>query len=308
MITNRIVLVLGAGASIPYGFPSGVALTNQIIKELKDKGGQYTNDILDCGFKWGLLNKFRQHLELSYQASIDAFLEHRTEFMKVGKTCIARSLIPCEAISNLARGREGHWYEYLFQKLSATPENFARNSLSIITFNYDRSLEHFLFIAIKHSYGISDSDTAKLVRTIPIIHLHGDLGKLTVLDGIGRPYEPTISPSILNQCATDIKIIYEDVTDDSQFVEAQKLIESAELVCFLGFGFHPMNINRLWVKSKDSRRPRKIYGTAYKMPNSEKSVVERRFIVSAESRYQEERIQLENCDSLRALQNLPILV
>jgi len=36
--------------------------------------------------------------------------------------------------------RGGGWYEYLFGKLKATFEEFGQNKLSVITFNYDRSL------------------------------------------------------------------------------------------------------------------------------------------------------------------------
>ncbi len=306
MITNRVVLILGAGASIPYGFPSGNTLTNHIIKELKDKGGQFTNDILDSGFEWGFLINFRRHLELSFQASIDAFLEHRPEFIKVGKTCIARALIPCETETNLERGRNSHWYAYLFQKLSATPETFENNKISIITFNYDRSLEHFLFIAIKYSYGLSDTNAAKLVRTIPIIHLHGDLGKLPVLDGTGRPYEPTISPSILRQCISDIKIIHEDVSANGQFVEAQKLIKDASRICFLGFGFHPVNLERLWIKTTEGQRD--IYGSAYGMPESEKMSVIKWFTEYSRDRLMERSIKLTGYTAIEALQQWPILV
>jgi hypothetical protein len=308
MITNQVVLILGAGASIPYGFPSGSTLTNQIVKELKDKGSEFTNDILDSGFEWGFLRDFCQQLDLSFQASIDAFLEHRPEFISVGKTCIARALIPCETWSNLARGRDRHWYAYMFQRLNMTPESFEHNKLSIITFNYDRSLEQFLFLAIKNSYGLSDDDAAALVRSIPIVHLHGDLGKLPEIDGSGRPYEPTISSSILKQCASDIKIIHEDVPANSQFVQAQKLIARASVICFLGFGFHPVNIKRIWVNKPDAY-PKTIYGTAYQMPSSEQAVVVKRFDRESEKyKYIKEHIQLANCDALQALQQWPILV
>lgn len=309
MLTQHVVLILGAGASIPYGFPSGSTLTNQIVKELKDKGGQFTNDILDSGFEWSFLCEFRQQLDLSFQASIDAFLEHRPEFISVGKTCIARALIPCETESNLARGRDRHWYAYMFQKLSATPESFKQNRLSIITFNYDRSLEHFLFLAIKNSYGLSDNDAAELVRTIPIIHLHGDLGKLPVLDGSGRPFEPTVSPSILKQCASNIKIIHEDVSANSQFVKAQELIKSTSVICFLGFGFHPVNIKRIWAEKSGSVFMRRtIYGTAYQMPASEQTAVVKQFRTHTEDYKVKEEIQLGNYDAIQALQYWPILV
>ena len=50
---------------------------------------------------------------------------------------------------------EAYWYVYLFNQLGARKDDFNKNRISIITYNYDRSLEYFLFVALKFSYGIS---------------------------------------------------------------------------------------------------------------------------------------------------------
>jgi len=39
-----------------------------------------------------------------------------------------------------------------------------------------------------------------------------------------------------------IKIIYEDIKNDDNFIKAHKLIKEAEGICFLGFGYHSINI------------------------------------------------------------------
>jgi hypothetical protein len=64
-------------------------------------------------------------------------------------------------------------------------------------FNYDRSLEHFLFTALKYSSGKSDDECAGKLKTIPIIHLHGDLGALPHTGAaLARPYNSNISPEV----------------------------------------------------------------------------------------------------------------
>ena len=46
--------------------------------------------------------------------------------------------------------------------------------------------------------------------------------------------------------ATDgIRVIHEDIDDDPVFKEAHELLRKAECVIFLGFGYHPKNVERL---------------------------------------------------------------
>lgn len=58
MITDPIVMVLGAGASIPYGFPSGTGLADDIIEECSrsDDPSPYRN------YSTRFLNEFAQQL------------------------------------------------------------------------------------------------------------------------------------------------------------------------------------------------------------------------------------------------------
>ena len=60
--------------------------------------------------------------------------------------------------------------------MRANPDAYENNRVAFVTFNYEQSLEYFLFNAIKNSYGLNDDDTAKLVNVTPVIHLHGQLG------------------------------------------------------------------------------------------------------------------------------------
>ncbi|HEY6222343.1 MAG TPA: hypothetical protein VIW26_01050, partial [Gemmatimonadales bacterium] len=89
MIKQRIVLILGAGASIPYGFPSGEALRANIIKDLSKSTAQPFQLLEAAGFEAKHITNFRSALQQSGQRSVDAFLEHRSEFVGIGKVAIA---------------------------------------------------------------------------------------------------------------------------------------------------------------------------------------------------------------------------
>src|SRR5258708_38955318 len=91
---------------------------------------------------------------------------------------MAIALIQCENEPHLFKRDGKSWYEYLFNQLNTQFEDFGRNQLKILTFNYDRSLEHFLFTALKNASGTSVGDCAGKLKTMQIIHLHGDLGPL----------------------------------------------------------------------------------------------------------------------------------
>ena len=112
MITNRTVLILGAGASHPYGFPTGKELRNEII--LGCAGGRtppLANSLLECGFIESQIIQFGNVLRLSGQVSVDRFLERRKEYLEIGKAALAISLVTKEDLQRLFQiGASSHWY------------------------------------------------------------------------------------------------------------------------------------------------------------------------------------------------------
>jgi hypothetical protein len=154
--------------------------------------------------------------------------------------------------SSLTTARGG-WLHYLFNHLNCPFEQFGKNKVAFITFNYDRSLEHYLFTCLYNSYGKSADECAHQLKQIPIIHLHGDLGALpwqTSDANVVRDYDPTITPGTLKIAASRIKIIHEDIAGrDKEFTEAKRLFSQAAQIYFLGFGYDPTNMTRLGVNS-----------------------------------------------------------
>jgi hypothetical protein len=179
MITTPTVLVLGAGASQPYGFPSAGELADLICKTFTSEnsdGCRFFDS--QANLTAGDFLRFREALLKSDSASVDAFLEYRQEFMSIGKLAIAYCLMPFEKEEKLfqcdgARGE--HWYKHLSGKLSASFDKFGDNKLSIITFNYDRSLEHYLLTTLANMHGKNWKDCADTIAKIPIVHVYGQL-------------------------------------------------------------------------------------------------------------------------------------
>lgn len=89
MITEKTVFILGAGASMPYGYPSGRQLKNQVIETLRKDSGPGFKRLIDFGYRPSQLKIFRDALFLSGKLSVDALLEHQPELVNIGKSAIA---------------------------------------------------------------------------------------------------------------------------------------------------------------------------------------------------------------------------
>ncbi|MDD5326272.1 MAG: hypothetical protein PHY02_00475 [Phycisphaerae bacterium] len=270
MIKVPTVLILGAGASIPYGFPSGKKLVEKICNMLEDDSNNIYRLFLMLGFSERIVRNFRETLAHSGQSSVDAFLEHRKDFVDVGKVAIATALLPFEKTKKLFDlGMDENWYQYLFSILNTSFQEFGENDLSIITFNYDRSVEHYLFTSLRNTHGKSDKECAEKLNLIPIIHVHGKLGDLEWKPEHRWPVQYDLSDPLdadmVGRASKSIKIIYEDIAEDNEFKQARQLLTKAARIYILGFGFNMTNLKRLGLLDSDFRTV-EIQGTAYNLP------------------------------------------
>jgi len=266
MITKKTVLVLGAGASKPYGYPTGTELKNLIlnynVEEKRDHGPVFSYIIEKFSEEHCL--EFYKSLKWSSRQSVNTFLEHRQEFVDLGKALMSFVLIPSERKEFLFQAKN-NWYEYFYTKLNARFEDFTTNNVSIITFNYDRSFEQHLLTAIQKGYGKTEKDVADVLKSIPIIHLYGNLGDLPALTQDkknAREYSQEQSPENIEICINNIKIIHEGIEDNPQFSQAHQLLSEAEIICFLGFGYDKTNLDRLRVREIFVKADKEIFGSA----------------------------------------------
>ena len=271
MIETPTVFVLGAGASEPYRYPTGVQLRTRVLQALRGKGYLPLSDWLDREGLGDARLRCAEAFERSSQKSLDAFLEHRKEFEKVGKLAMAYLVMRCEDDGSLFSEEviPGDWLTYLLSAMSGPFDSFGDNAVSFITFNYDRILEHFLFNAVQNNYGKSDAECAAVLKQIPIVHVHGCLGPLPWQEVGGRPYVPPGKLEDVRLAADRTKIVHEGAEEDPEFNEARALIRKAERIYFLGFGYNKDNVARLHLgECKESAQ---IHGTALNLSKLELS-------------------------------------
>lgn len=197
MITVPTTLVLGAGASKPYGFPLGGKLRDEICEVLNDQDGYYFKLLQAIGFLPGHIKAFRDEFAGSMMNSIDLFLGRRAEFKEVGKAAIALKIARKERhVSTVNPGMEGDWYQYLWNRIAANHpwEDLPRNRLSIVTFNYDRSFEYFMHSVMQKTFGKNSEECAEMLARFEIVHVYGSLGKPTFWDSQGKKYSPDCTP------------------------------------------------------------------------------------------------------------------
>jgi hypothetical protein len=269
MIEIPTVLVLGAGASVPYGFPSGTGLYHEVVQMDPEAFPVEVNRLNRTKmFRTRKVLEFKVELCDSGVKSVDVFLESRREFERVGKAAMACVLGRYEAA---ARGRpdepeETDWYRYLWERMrtGVSFDDLGSNALSILTFNYDRSLEDFLFRAARAYYGKSPAQCAAKLGEIDIIHLHGSLGPLPwqtkkgwgVSYGRGRLFEA------VRIAINSMKVVCNGQAEDPDFKRARELLGMAERVYFLGFGYRRDNISRLGLDNTQWTGP-ELAGTCY---------------------------------------------
>lgn len=278
MITKPTVLILGAGASMPYGFYSGAGLVEEICRKLRGGGSEWKiiNDYFIDYLNDEVID-FANKLSLSGRQSIDVFLMNHPEYEKIGKVAIAAVLINCENHNNLFGGDKSKWYQFLFNNLGTDFETFGENKLAIITYNYDRSLEFYLKTVLENSYGKSEKECIDQLKKIPIIHMHGNLGNLPRMGEQNiRKYEPVLSGKAFSVCEQTIRVIHESIDSDDQFKKANELIKEAEIICFLGFGYDKTNIKRLNLKESDLAG-KLVFGTAFEMGKAGQGMVKSYF-------------------------------
>ena len=264
MIATPTVFVLGAGASEPYGYPTGAELRTEVLRGL---GGQIEKYAPLCEWldKEGLREarlRCAEALVKCTPKSVDAFLETRREFELVGKLAMAYVVMCREDEGNLFSEEEipGDWLRYLLSYMSGPFDSFGDNAVSFITFNYDRVLEHVLFNEVKYRYGKRDVECAAVLRKIPIVHVHGSLGPLPWQEGGGRPYHPLPQAWEAEPAADRIKIVCESAEEDPGFNKARTWIREAQRIYFLGFGYNKDNVERLHLG--ECKEGAWIYGTA----------------------------------------------
>jgi hypothetical protein len=307
VINKKTVFVLGAGASCPYGYPSGSELRRLILYNAGSNNGglldsyrNFKSNDLDPSKKHTKLQQIKQFIETFKGAvkSIDVFIANNPKFAPVGKYIIAFEIFRAEQESRFreeiqpekehlenhdnkkyVRGRAGFhgedWYSYLFQRITdglvgkdALPD-FSNGNISFITFNYDRSLEYFLYDSLKCLYSeVPEDRITQTLKQLKILHVYGQIAPLKWQNPSDYvDYKPQINESILQNSISNIRTVHEE-KENPELTEAKDLLQQADQIFFLGFGYAPENMEVLGLP--ELIHPRcQVYGTAFNMIKEE---------------------------------------
>lgn len=258
---KKITLVLGAGASHAMGYPVGAGLRSKIL-EIGNTDRQHFAITAGLYFEEGLLQRFVDSFLRSQMFSIDAFLARRPEFSDVGKRAIAALLLEIEDELHLRRTESrDHWYRYFYNRFAAESwEHLDFSNISIVTFNYDRSLEKFLHEAIKESYGRTDAEAAAKLDSLNIVHIYGSLGSPVPGKKDHLIYGGPVTAAKVKVAANSLKVIPEGRDEDVALNIARKMLMEADCIAFMGFGFDETNVARLHAERTCKRRIAKSDG------------------------------------------------
>jgi hypothetical protein len=302
LINKKTVFVLGAGASCPYGYPSGSRLRELICFNqgfLQSYEQYLKNDMFSPSMReesTKKLSEFIKAFDNSRLKSIDVFMANNPKLAPTGKYIVAYEVLRAEhqslfgeeakriqeerAMTSDSRSRRDHirgtpdfqggdWYSYLYNRLieglvgkDALPD-FSNGNLAFITFNYDRSLEHFLYESLSNSFTeVSEAEIIKCLKKLKILHVYGQIAPLKWQSPDDYvDYKPQVDESLLNLAANNIRTIYEE-KQNPELIESQNLLKQADKIFFLGFGYAPENMGVLGLPDIISTS-REVYGTAF---------------------------------------------
>lgn len=271
-----LLFVLGAGASHSYGFPTGSQLMEIMGQELTNNGGTTFYNTICNEFGSEKVREVGKTIIYSPLQSIDRLIANHgndKEFVRIGKLTIALVINRYEDEAVLfEKHKQGKskesWYGYLFNKMFDLCKNDPRKifdlPISFVTYNYDRSLEQFIFKSLRYSFPLSDQEAIDIAFKFiseRIFHIHGDLGSIF---GIGYQNHDSNFQTI-NKMAEGIRIVHEG-NDNHLLENVSNIIRQTRRIYFLGFGYSSDNLDKLWFPKDGNRNGQyqfHLFGSRY---------------------------------------------
>lgn len=272
------VFVVGAGASAEFGLPVGAELKQTISNLCRTKSDDYyglksASPDFEGILGWLSLSNANRSLKPTMDAakllhdalpavpSIDNFVNiHRENpaLVAVAKAAIAKSLGDAEANSSLAVNTlNSHnvldlskaantWLHHLFSILCEASDFFdflkRLETINFISFNYDRCIQQYIIWAARVTFDLSAGDLQQISNAIRITYVYGSLGDLVLsgkqVYGFGEKYDRYS----IEKPASSIRTFTEGVREDSIREKIDHILAAADVVVFLGFGFHRLNL------------------------------------------------------------------
>ena len=144
--------------------------------------------------------------------------------------------------------------------------------LTIVNFNYDRCVEHFLFHAIQAWSLKHERDIAELMKGLKIYHPYGSVGDLPWQSEEGIEFGAEADELGLLESSSRIWTFNEEVEDNTKI---RKILSSATRIIFLGFHFHPQNMDLMKApNAHTSTANKQAYATAIARLLSDQTLIQ----------------------------------
>ena len=310
---KSLVLVVGAGASKEANLPTGAELKHKIATALDVRFKGYEMERGDDIVAQALniltrnqgrpqdINAYIQTSRLIASAmpqaqSIDNFIDSHKKDPRIaqcGKLAITRCILSAETHSLMMVDRsniynkinftslEPTWFNAFFQLIvenrdhEELPERLSK--LAVISFNYDRCIEHFLHSSFQNYYGISSEQATALMSNLEIYHPYGTVGALPWVSQAQRiDYGGAPHSQQLLELSNNIRTFTEGTdAKSSDIVAIRNVIQTAKRVVFLGFAFHQLNLELLYERPSAPRSARAcpVYATAVGISESDAHII-----------------------------------
>lgn len=297
LIKHKTVFVLGAGAHMSYGFPSGLKLKDEVAHLLRNArnrdDGKDLLALVRLGKTGGKMLGYKtchllaDNIAASGQPSIDAFLNNNGHVEGAGvfgKAAIAQVLRTYEDNKGVLPHSDDDWISYLIAEMGlgvkgsgiAAAKQFAEgNKVGFVTFNYDRFLEKTFLHRIIGSYGLDPTSALEILRSIEICHVFGTLGPL--------PYDS--NPTDWVDATDRIKLIHEAEEANDEVAQARRMLREAHNICLLGFGYHAENVSLIDLPEAVKASPGFVGSSAEGLTLTEWTRNTSRFVSGAITRY-----------------------
>lgn len=286
MINKPTILILGAGASCPYNFSDGIGLRKKICTYFLSEFNNLLNrSMLSKSERVGLISTAEEYVydfkSQDIRVTIDEFLNHKKKYDFVGKISIIVTILKEESHSEFGdkiKIPAHNWYSNLFGRLfrDCDANSLENNNIKIITFNYDRSLEHFLFDRLVALLDNSPSDRNKIFEFLHtrIIHVYGKIAPLgwqsprdTSSNVLVEYGDENCSFEVVSELTKNIFTMH-NVTDETKLNEAKNILKKVNdgRIFFLGFGYDYYNMGKLGLPNifkRDKQCNIRIYGSAF---------------------------------------------
>lgn len=243
-----------------------------LIEGLKPRT-HLSTDLIGAGFNTEEIKDFSDALLEGEFDTIDAFIaqtKHSPHWRQIGQCALAlliRSHENRENLFHINNSPQGpkHWYRYLLDFLRSENDSMriSFESFSFVTFNYDRALEHYLFNAlVRGNPALRERLIHDFFSSQNFIHVHGHVGYL--------PWQTNMRPSsdygasLRGEYLSDVAATLQFPHDQFHMMQAMReLLFSADIIAFLGFGFHEQNLQRLFFNDLTAKTNLRLFGTSY---------------------------------------------